>query len=345
MKNSIPEHRREALSAVMDALEGAQAAVLTTHINSDGDGCGSALAFAAWLRARGTEAFLICPTPFPAAYRFLVEDPTWVIDAKDPEAKAICKRADVAVILDTGEVPRLGRVKPLIDALPKVVIDHHQPGDHPIKGVAIRDAEASATGELVYDFFAHSDGPWHEMALLGMYVAILTDTGSFRFSNSSPSAHRVVADLIERGVDPEAVYRTVYGTYPLRRLRLLEKVLPTLDVSPDGRVAWMAVPREAYDGLEAIPDDLEGIVDYPRGVDGVEVGLLFRSTVGGGTKISFRANGSVDMNALARVFGGGGHIKAAGALVEGPLDTVLADVVKATIAAVEETLGPVGTPD
>jgi bifunctional oligoribonuclease and PAP phosphatase NrnA len=345
MKNTIPEHRREALAAVIDALDGAQTAVLTTHINADGDGCGSALAFAAWLRARGTETFLVCPTPFPAMYRFLVPDPTWVVDARDGEAKELCKRADVAVVLDTGEVPRIGRVKPMIEALPKVVIDHHQPGDHPIKGTALRDAEASATGELVYDFFAHSDGPWTEVALNGMYVAILTDTGSFRFSNSTADAHRVAGDLIARGVDAEAVYRRVYGTYPLRRYRLLEHVLPTLDVSSDGRVAWMTVPREAYDGLGAIPDDLEGIVDVPRGVDGVEVGLLFRSTTGGGTKISFRANGSVNVNELARAFGGGGHVKAAGALVDGPLDKVRDDVITATVAAVHEALGAVGTPD
>jgi bifunctional oligoribonuclease and PAP phosphatase NrnA len=345
MKNTIPEHRRESLAAVIDVLDGARTAVLTTHINSDGDGCGSALAFAAWLRARGTEAFVVCPTPFPAMYRFLVEDPTWIVNARETEAKELCKRADVAVVLDTGEVPRIGRVKPMIDALPKVVIDHHQPGDYPIKGVAIRDPGASATGELVYDFFAHADGPWPEVALNGMYVAILTDTGSFRFSNSTPDAHRVAGDLIARGVDAEKIHRSVYGTYPLRRYRLLEHVLPTLDVSKDGRVAWMTVPREAYDGLGAIPDDLEGAVDIPRGVEGVEVGLLFRSTTGGGTKISFRANGVVDVNKLARHFGGGGHMKAAGALVDGPLDNVREDVIDATRVAVEETLGAVGTPD
>jgi bifunctional oligoribonuclease and PAP phosphatase NrnA len=236
-------------------------------------------------------------------------------------------------------------VQPMINALPKVVIDHHQPGDYPIPGVTFCDASASATGELVYDFFAHSDGPWTPAALTGMYVAIMTDTGSFRFSNSTPSAHRVAGDLIARGVDAEAIYRRVYGTYPLRRYRLLEHVLPTLDVSPDGRVAWMTVPREAYDGLGAIPDDLEGIVDFPRSVEGVEVGLLFRSTTGGGTKISFRANGSVDVNVLAGAFGGGGHIKASGALVDGPLDRVRDDVVSATVAAVEALLGAVGTPD
>jgi len=345
MTHTIPEHRREDLAAVIDALDGAQTAILTTHLNSDGDGCGSALAFASWLRARGTEAFLICPTPFPAMYRFLVEDPTWVVDAKDAEASALCKRADVAVVLDTGEVTRIGRVKPMIDALPKVVIDHHQPGDRPIDGVFFGDAQASATAELVYDFFSHSDGPWTDVALNGMYVGILTDTGSFRFSNSTPNAHRVAADLIARGVDAEATYRRIYGTYPLRRYQLLARALTTLEVSPDGRVAWMTVSREVYEELGAIPDDLEGIVDYPRGIQGVDVGLLFRSTAAGGTKISFRANGSVDVNELARTFGGGGHIKAAGAMVDGPLNTVREDVISATVAAVRETLGSTGTQD
>ena len=343
MSHEIPERRRDDVRAVMDALSGVGSAVLTTHVNADGDGCGSSLALAAWLRARGTEAWFIPPTPYPDMYRFFVTEEDWILDARSEEAAARCSEADLAVILDTGDVPRIGRVKPLIDHLPKVVIDHHPPGDRPIDGTAIRDPKASATGELVYDLVASTDGPWHPMVVDGLYVAILTDTGSFRFSNSSPAAHRVTADLIARGADVEETYRKVYGTYPLRRFRLLEHVLPTLSVSDDGRVAWMTVPRDVYEELDAIPDDLEGVVDYPRGVEGVEVGLLFRETDSGATKISFRANGDVDVNALARKFGGGGHVKASGALVERPLEEVRAEVVRATRAAVDESLDDAGT--
>ena len=168
-----------------------------------------------------------------------------------------------------------------------------------------------------------------------MYVAILTDTGSFRFSNSSPGAHRVAADLIGRGVDPEELYNRVYGGGPLRKYKLLERALATLDA--DAGVAWMTVPADAVKELAPTPDDMEGLVDVPRGVDGTEVGLLFRLTATGEVKISFRANGSVDVNSLARRFGGGGHIKASGAMVAGPMERAVEEVVTAAREAVAKT--------
>jgi phosphoesterase RecJ-like protein len=236
-------------------------------------------------------------------------------------------------VLDTGEVPRIGRVKPMIDGVPTVVIDHHQPGEQPIGGVSLRDPQACATGELVYDVVLASGGPWPPATLNGIYVAIMTDTGSFRFSNASPTCHRVVADLIADGVDPEELHREVYGAAPIRRLKLLGQALQSLEVDPSGGVAWMTVPHE-LEGSEPLPEDVEGIVDYPRSVAGVEVGLLFRRTATGGTKISFRANGAVDVNALAREFGGGGHIKASGAMVDGAPADVIPRVVEATRRAV-----------
>jgi phosphoesterase RecJ-like protein len=134
------------------------------------------------------------------------------------------------------------------------------------------------------------------------------------------------------GLDTESAYNKVYGAAPLRRYRLLQAALGTLDAG-DG-VAWMAVPPDVFESLDATSADLEGLVDYPRGVEGTEVALLFRKNLRGGTKISFRSNGSVDVNALARQFGGGGHVKAAGASVEQPLDEMIPIVVQASRDAV-----------
>lgn len=335
MSYRTPDRRRRAVREAADVLRASRDAVLTTHVNADGDGVGSEVAVAAWLRANGTRAWIVNPTPFPGNFRFLVPDDDWVLDAGSEEARRICAQAGVAVVLDTGEVPRIGRVKPMIEHLTSVVVDHHPPGPHPVGGVSLRDSTACATGELVYDILLATGGPWPQEALDGMYVAILTDTGSFRFSNSTPEAHRVVADLIERGVDPEGLHRRVYGAAPLRRLRLLEAALATLEV--DEGVAWMVVPGAAYAELDATGEDLEGLVDYPRSVEGTEVALLFRQTARG-TKVSFRANGTVDVNALAREFGGGGHVKASGALVEGALDDVMPTVVAATRKVVREHL-------
>jgi phosphoesterase RecJ-like protein len=328
-----PGHRKRAVRQALDALRGSRRAILTTHLNADGDGAGCQIAMAAWMRSLGARPHIVNPTPFPDMFKFLLPEDGFILEASSAEARAACAEADLAVVLDTGEVPRIGRVKPMIDGVPTVVIDHHQPGEQPIGGVSLRDANACATGELVYDLVLASGGPWPAATLNGIYVAIMTDTGSFRFSNASPSCHRIVADLIADGVDPEELHRRVYGAAPLRRLRLLGKALESLEVDPTGGVAWMTVPHE-IEGSEPLPEDVEGIVDYPRSILGVEVGLLFRRMATGGTKISFRSNGAVDVNALAREFGGGGHIKASGAAVEGAPADVIPRVVEATRRAV-----------
>lgn len=334
MMHQTGKARFEAIDSVLTALSGKETAVLTTHINADGDGCGSEIALAAWLRALGTEAFIVNPTPVPQSFRFLVPDESWVVDATSAEAQELCDGADVAVVLDTGEVPRIGRVRPLIDGLPTVVIDHHPPGDRPIKGVSLRDSSACATGELVFDLIHRAGGPWPEIADLGIYVAIMTDTGSFRFSNTTSASLQIAAELVGRGVSPDETYRQIYAV-PRRRFHLLESSLALLEVDEEAGVAWMTVPADQFDALGAIPDDLEGMVDYPRSVEGVEVGLLFRQIPRKGIKVSFRSNGAVNVNTLARQFGGGGHIRAAGALIEGRMDQVRQDVTHATREAVE----------
>ncbi len=325
------------VKATRDALMAARRAVLTTHLNADGDGAGSEAAVASWLRANGTEVFIINPTPFPDSFRFLVENEDWILPAGSSEAREVCDTADIAAVLDTGEVPRIGRVRDLIRELPTVVIDHHQPGEQPIGGTSFRDPDACATGELVYDVVQAASGPWNDYVALGIYVAILTDTGSFRFSNSTSGCHRIAAELIERGVDPEAIHEKVYGRAPLTKYRLLRHALDTLEADAESGVTWMRVPTEAYEDLDATPDDLEGMVDIPRSVTGTEVGLLFRTTTKGGIKVSFRSNGTVDVNQLARRFGGGGHVKASGAMVPGPMDKAIAEVVEATRQAVDKS--------
>ncbi len=335
MSYQTPPSRAEAVAHVLAALTKARRVLLTTHLNADGDGAGCQVALASWLRAQGGEAWIVNPTPFPDAYAFLLPDPDWCLDPGSNRARELAARAELAVVLDTGEAPRIGRVMELIRDLPMAVVDHHPPGPDPIPGISLRDPAASATGELVYDLLSRAPGEWPPEVSLGIYVAILTDTGSFRFSNATPGAHRVVAELLERGVDPEDTHRRVYGNHPVRKLRLLHAALAELEVHPEGHLAWMTVPTGAYEALDARPDDVEGLVDYPRGIEGVEAGLLFRETAKGATKISFRSNGRLDVNALARTFGGGGHVKAAGAVVDGPLPDVRPRVVEATLAAIE----------
>jgi phosphoesterase RecJ-like protein len=338
--HATPEHRVHAAREVAEALSSARSVVLTTHVNADGDGTGSEVAIAAWLETRGVEAHIVNPTPFPEAFRFMVPDRgrRWIVPADEPEAEEITASADTLLVLDTGEVDRIGRVRPMTRHLRTIVVDHHPPGDRALEGLSFRDSTAAATSELVWDVLAAADGPWPEVSLLAMYVALLTYTGSFRFSNTSPLALRLAADLVERGVDPESVYNQVYGTAPLRRYQLLQACLETLETA-DG-VTWMRVPTEVYQSLGNTPDDLEGLVDYPRSVEGTKVALLFRGTNRGATKISFRATGpQVDVNELAREFGGGGHVRASGAMIDAPMAEAIERVVDATRRAVARSGG------
>ena len=336
MSYRTPDSRRGPIEAVLEALHRADRILLTTHINADGDGIGSEVALAAWLRALGKEAWIVNPTPYPDSLRFLLPNGGWVLDSGSPAAGALARSADLAVILDTGEASRIGAVMGLIRDLPKVVVDHHPPGPDSISGVSLRAPDACAAGELVFDLLLKAGGPWPHEAVRGLYVALLADTGTFRFSNTSSNTHRIAAFLLDLGADPEGLHRSLYGNVRLRKLRLLHAALGELEVDPEGDLAWITVPTSSFEDLGANADDIEGLVDYPRDIKGVEVGLLFRETARGATKISFRSNGDTDVNALARVFGGGGHVKASGALVEGPLAEVRPKVLEAVRNAVRE---------
>ncbi len=333
---SMGELRAVAVGEVLRALRGVKRVILTTHLNADGDGAGSEAALLAALEWEGIEGWIVNPTPFPESFRFLVPDAGRILDASAPEAVRRCREADVCVVLDTGEKSRIGRVKPMVEHLPLIIVDHHPPGDGALEGVSLRDPGASATGELVFDLIEAWGVPLSRPILEGIYVAILTDTGSFRFSNATPRAHRVVAELIARGVRPDELHRRVYGNVPLRRVRLLEATLPTLQVSPEGGVAWMTVPEARYRELGCTSEDLNGLVDIPRELEGVDVGLLFREIESGEVKVSLRSNERVDVNRVARRFDGGGHVRASGAVVGGDLDSVRERVVDAVVEALAD---------
>ena len=331
-----PAHRAVAVKQVRSALLASRSAILTTHLNADGDGAGSEAAVASWLRGNGSEAWIINPTAFPDSLRFLIEDEDWSVPAGSRRARDLCEQADLAVVLDTGEVPRIGRVQESIRDLPTVVIDHHPRGDNPIGGTSLRDPQASATTELVHDIISASGGPWNDYIAQGIYVGLLTDTGSFRFDNTTPACHSIAAEMVGRGVQPETVYTRVYGSAPLRKYQLLSRALETLEHDQDFGITWMTIPKDTYEELGILADDLDGIVDIPRSITGTQVGLLFRLTNSGEVMISFRSNGPVDVNLLARRFQGGGHVKASGAVVAGPIDRAIERVVSATRAAVAQ---------
>lgn len=308
--------------------------VLTTHMNPDADGAGSAVALLAWLRDRGAEGWFVPPTPLPERYRFLLPEESWHLPARSADAARACAASDLVVVVDAGDLRRLGRVKPMVEGRPTVVIDHHTTPTRPIPGDRLVDTGACATAELVYDILMAAGARWTPAIDNALYTAIVDDTGSFAYSNVTPDTHLLAAELVQRGVDVAGIHRQLFESMDVRRLKLLRECLGELRA--EGGLSWITVPDQAYRDLKATSDDLEGLVNYPRAIKGVEVAMLFRTTNDGATKVSFRSNGLVDVDGIARSFGGGGHAKAAGALVSRPLEEVRADVVNAARALVRE---------
>jgi phosphoesterase RecJ-like protein len=324
----VPVQRRTAIERVASELARGQTVALSTHINADGDGCGSETALARLLDQMGIRSHVVNPTPWPDRLAFLLGS-----DVRDrsSEGAAALARIDRTIVLDISDVGRLGVLAPAVRALavPPMVIDHHPPGEEPPGTIHFSDTAACATGELVYDFAVTLGLSITPEIATALYVAILTDTGGFRFSNTSPRCHAVAARLLAAGVDPDEMYRRIYASVPLGRLRLLRDALETLEVDEAKGLAWIIVAAGALEKYDVSGEDLEGIAEYPRSVIGVRLAVLFRDLGHGKVKISFRSVLGADANALARQFGGGGHARASGALVAGTLDEVRDKVLAA----------------
>lgn len=336
---AVPERRRASLLEVVSLLEQADDVALTTHVNADGDGAGSEAALAGWLLERGKRVAITNPTPFPDRFRYMLPEGVEVLDPGMALDTRVGK-AGLLAVLDTGEPGRIGRVAKQLRSDAVLVIDHHPTTPDSIPGPGVRDSTACATGELIYDVIAMG-GPvsWNDAMVQGLYGAIESDTGSFRFANTTPRTHAIAADLLQRGLDPEAAYRRLHATVPLRRMVMLRLALEQLEADPELPITWITIPREVTHEMEASADDLEGLAEFARNIEGTEVALLFRQTLDGATKVSLRSNGLVDVNRIAKQFGGGGHVKAAGALIGGPLEATIPRVIEAAREAVRETFG------
>jgi bifunctional oligoribonuclease and PAP phosphatase NrnA len=331
----VPERRREPLQQIIASLQDRSHVVLTTHVNADGDGTGSQAAVAAWLQQQGCDVRIVNPTPFPDAFRFLLDDDAMIADAGTAAGEAALRAADAIVVVDTAEPKRIGRVAKRLQARPVVVIDHHVAGAELIPGTTLMDATACAAGELIYDLLvtARLPRPWPRQVLEGLYTAIVTDTGSFRFSNTTHRAHSIAGDLIDQGVDPEQMYRRIFATVPLHRIELLRYALERLEVDDTYPISSITIEHGVMERLGATSEDLDGIIEHARSIEGTEVALLMRETSDGATKISLRSAGDTDVNAIARQFGGGGHVKASGALVAERLEVAAPRILEAVRTA------------
>jgi phosphoesterase RecJ-like protein len=246
------------------------------------------------------------------------------------KGSAALKGIDLLIVLDISDVKRLGVLADSVRALatPKAVIDHHIDSDEPAGSIVVRDIAACATAELVYDVAIVLGWEITAPIARALYTGMLTDTGGFRFSNTSPRCLAVAAQLLACGVDPEDMYTRIYASAPAGRVRLMADVLGTLQVDETLGLAWLSMQAGALEQHGVRAEDLDGIVEHARSIAGTRMALFFRDLGHGKVKVSFRSTGDTDVNAFARRFGGGGHAKAAGALVSGELGDVRDRVVQ-----------------
>lgn len=317
----VPMARRAPIARLAAALRPGMTVALSTHINADGDGCGSQTALARLLGQVGVRAIIVNPTPWPELFRWLLGDD---VEDRSAQGAAALVGVDRLIVLDISDRKRLGVLAAAVRAMPEdaLVIDHHLPGDEPPGTTMLSDTAACATAELVFDF-ARERGLHITTAIAkSLYTALVTDTGGFRFGNTSPRCLAIAAELLTAGVDPEQMYARIYGSVPLGRIHLLRDALATLEVDMTHGMAWLSVHAGALEKHGVSSEDLDGVVEHPRSIAGVRLAMLFRDLGHGRVKVSFRSLAGVNVNTLARRFGGGGHARASGALIEGSLSAV-----------------------
>jgi len=305
--------------------------LITSHERLDGDALGSELALFHMLRGLGKEVTVYNQDRTPENFLFLAGSEGIVRELPPLE------RFEVAFILDCSELKRIGKESARVGLIPNLVnIDHHV-SNGGFCDVRLIDSEASSTGELIFRLVRDMG-----LALTGamatcLYTAILTDTGGFRYGNTRRDALMAAAELVDGGAVPQWISENVYEADPPARIRLLAAVLPTLTFDEGGRVGSLAVTQEALADAGALSEHIEGFVDLPRSIRGVVISILYAELSDGGFKLSLRSKGNINVERVARAFGGGGHVNAAGCRVDGELPEVRRRVIEAIRASASES--------
>lgn len=315
---SEPKNVQEDRLAFHAFVERHKHFLLTTHINPDGDGLGSEVAVALWLRSLGKTVRVLNDSPVPAAFVFLTRDQS--IESFEPElAEHLFDRADALIVLDTSNRQRIGRLSPVLDrhAIPIAVVDHHVSHARGFGQVNVIEPGASSTGELVYDLLNEAKATITPEIAEALYIALMTDTGSFRYSNTDSHAHRMAADLLTHGLDPQKLHAQVHSHASAARLRFFGEVMSVLDLLEDGRLVVLEASPEQFQRHGLAGADTEGLVDMPRTIAGVDAVALFSEVEPGKVKVSLRSTGRIAIDRVASALGGGGHPHAAGVLLRG----------------------------
>jgi phosphoesterase RecJ-like protein len=308
-----------ACRRICDALLRHRRVVITSHMRPDGDSIGSSLALAWALREIGTDARVVHRDRPPLQ---LAEFPgISEIEIGD----AIPAGTEAVVVLECGDLARTGLSG--IDGLPVINIDHH-PGNTGYGQAQWFDGTAAACGEMIFEIIGELGVPLTADMATQLFVAVVTDTGSFRYPGVSPRTFSICARLLEAGADPVSVARRLFDSHTLGRLRLQAAVLQTLEVDPSGRLAMLTLTDAALAASGGVPDETDGLINLPLGVKAIQAAVFFKEAEDGHWRVSLRSKGEIDVGRVARSFGGGGHKNASGCTLAGPLERVRASVLE-----------------
>ncbi len=327
----VPQYGRtlsaEEWSPIIDELLEGQHFVLTTHENSDGDGLGSEVALAKVLKALGKEVAIVNPTEVPPNYQFLKKlYPITLFDKKSEEAIQELSLCDVVVLLDANLHDRMGSLWPHVSfakelgALKIVCVDHHlEPDD--FTDVMVCESYASSTGELVYGLISALQERLDRELFTpeiaeALYVAVMTDTGSFRFPKSTPYVYQLAGDLVSKGADASEIYDKIYNSLTTSALKLLGAALSAITILDEGDISWLFISQDMIKATGSKLFDTDLIIRYLLSVPSVRVAVLIVEMQDGRTKASFRSRGNIYVNQFAKKYGGGGHMNAAGCLFQ-----------------------------
>lgn len=314
------------IERVIEVIDRCQRFIITSHVRLDGDALGSELALYWLLKELGKVAVVYNEDPTPENYLFLPGASQITHTMED------VSNYDAAFILDCSELERVGKVAPRIQDIGVLVnIDHHVSNDGFCE-IKLIDPQASSTGELVWRVLkAMNFKPTTEMATC-LYTAILTDTGSFRYGNTTSQALQAASQMVLYGADPQLISQEIYENEPMEKIKLMARVLSSLTLEGEGKIACLTVTLEDLKETGAKRHYTEGFVDLGRRLRGVTVSLFFSQVSPDAFKVSMRSKNDVNVEQVARKLGGGGHRNAAACELRGDLASVKKRVLETIYA-------------
>ena len=317
---------------VIEAIKDGSRFVLATHRDPDEDGVGSQLALCMALKQMGKEPMIINPDPLPAPMKFL-DQKGFVTGYESYSAdrlKAILDEVDTIFVLDLNQWGRLAKLGEIYEQhSDKVIFIDHHPLESPLPRHSVCMESSSSTGELIYNLLTEMEHPIDPEIARNLYCAIIKDTGAFRFENTSARVLDIAGKLVKAGARPDQAYKNVFERTSLPAIKCMGLVLNTLELAYDNRLAHIHVTQEMLKKSGATIEETENFVNLVRAIEGIEVCFFFREKDDGNIRVSLRSRSDYDVNVLAEQFNGGGHKRASGASLEGPMDKAISTLVDA----------------